>query len=403
MVGGRYGLSSKEFTPAMVKAVYDNLKKPEPKDHFTIGIQDDVNHTSLDYDAAFSTEPDSVIRALFYGLGADGTVGANKNSIKIIGENTDNYAQGYFVYDSKKSGAMTVSHLRFGPQPIHSSYLVSKANFIACHQWIFLERYDMLSALVEGGVFLLYSPFSKDEVWEHLPREVQAQLIAKKAKFYVIDAYQVARDTGMGSRMNTIMQVCFFAISKVLPRDEAIEAIRESIRHTYGRKGEDVVKKNMAAVDETLAHLFEVKIPEHRHQQDRNPRRLPRRSEVRARRSRHHLRWTRRRTPRQRFLLRRHLPHRHCEMGEAQPGPRNSRVGFEDLHPVRQVRNGLPARRHSHQGLRQQATRRRSRHLQVVRRPRQRVGGHEVHDPGRSRRLHRMRRLRRRLPGQEQE
>jgi pyruvate-ferredoxin/flavodoxin oxidoreductase len=267
VVGGRYGLSSKEFTPAMVKAVFDNLKQDNlkqstPKDHFTIGIQDDVNHTSLDYDAAFSTEPDSVVRALFYGLGADGTVGANKNSIKIIGENTENYGQGYFVYDSKKSGAMTVSHLRFGPQPIHSSYLVSKANFIACHQWIFLERYDMLSSLVQGGVFLVNSPFGKDEVWDHLPREVQTQLIAKKAKLYAIDAYQVAQDAGMGSRTNTIMQVCFFAISKVLPRDEAIEAIRESIRHTYGRKGEDVVQKNMQAVDATLAHLFEVKIPE---------------------------------------------------------------------------------------------------------------------------------------------
>jgi pyruvate-ferredoxin/flavodoxin oxidoreductase len=262
VVGGRYGLSSKEFTPAMVKAVFDNLKQGMPKDHFTIGIHDDVNHTSLDYDDSFSTEPDSVVRALFYGLGADGTVGANKNSIKIIGENTSNYGQGYFVYDSKKSGAMTVSHLRFGPQPIHSSYLVTKANFIACHQWIFLERYDMLSSLVEGGVFLVNSPFGKDEVWDHLPREVQSQLIAKKARLYAIDAYQVAQDAGMGSRTNTIMQVCFFAISKVLPRDEAIEAIRESIRHTYGRKGEEVVRKNMQAVDTTLAHLFEVKIPE---------------------------------------------------------------------------------------------------------------------------------------------
>jgi pyruvate-ferredoxin/flavodoxin oxidoreductase len=202
------------------------------------------------------------VRAMFYGLGADGTVGANKNSIKIIGENTDNYAQGYFVYDSKKSGAMTVSHLRFGPKPIHSTYLVSKANFIACHQWIFLERYDMLSALVPGGTFLLNSPFGKDEVWEHLPRVVQEQLIAKKAKLFVIDAYQVARDSGMGSRMNTILQVCFFAISKVLPREEAIEAIRDSIRYTYGKKGEEVVQKNMQAVDATLAHLFEVKVPE---------------------------------------------------------------------------------------------------------------------------------------------
>jgi len=262
IIGGRYGLSSKEFTPAMVKAVYGNLAAEKPKDHFTAGIQDDVSHSSLSYDPHFSVEAESVVRALFYGLGADGTVGANKNSIKIIGENTENYAQGYFVYDSKKSGAMTVSHLRFGPQPVRSSYLISHASFIACHQWIFLERYDMLSALVPGGVFLLNSPFGPEEVWDHLPREVQSQLIAKKARFFVIDAYQVARDTGMGSRMNTILQTCFFAISKVLPREEAIEAIRESIRYTYGRKGEDIVKKNLLAVDETLAHLFEVRIPE---------------------------------------------------------------------------------------------------------------------------------------------
>jgi pyruvate-ferredoxin/flavodoxin oxidoreductase len=261
VMGGRYGLSSKEFTPAMVKAVFDNFEPGAQKDHFTVGIQDDVSHSSLDYDPEFSIEPDSVVRAMFYGLGADGTVGANKNSIKIIGENTHNYAQGYFVYDSKKSGAVTVSHLRFGPQPIRSSYLISKANFVACHQWIFLERYDMLRALVPGGVFLLNSPFSKDEVWDRLPRPVQQDLIEKKAKFYVIDAYQVARDTGMGSRMNTIMQTCFFAISKVLPREEAIEAIRQSIRDTYGRKGEEIVQKNLKAVDETLAHLHEVSVP----------------------------------------------------------------------------------------------------------------------------------------------
>ncbi len=260
-IGGRYGLSSKEFTPAMVKAVYDNLASPAPKAHFTVGIQDDVSHTSLTYDATYSTEPDNVVRALFYGLGADGTVGANKNSIKIIGENTNNYAQGYFVYDSKKSGAVTVSHLRFGPNPIRSTYLVSKANFVACHQWLFLERYDMLGTLVDGGTFLLNSPFGTDEVWDKLPRLMQQQLIAKKAKFYVIDAYQVARDTGMGSRMNTILQVCFFAISKVLPGDEAVEAIRKSIRDTYGRKGEDIVQKNLQAVEETLAHLHEVKVP----------------------------------------------------------------------------------------------------------------------------------------------
>jgi pyruvate-ferredoxin/flavodoxin oxidoreductase len=262
VIAGRYGLSSKEFTPAMVKAVYDNLAAKAPKNHFTVGINDDVSHTSLDYDRDFSVEPDSVVRAMFYGLGADGTVGANKNSIKIIGENTANFAQGYFVYDSKKSGAMTVSHLRFGPEPIRSSYLISKANFVACHQWVFLERYDMLEALVPGGVFLLNSPFGTDEVWGHLPRRVQEQIIAKKARFFVIDAYQVARDTGMGSRMNTIMQVCFFAISKVLPGEQAIEAIRKSIRYAYGKKGEQVVEKNLRAVDQTLACLFEVKVPE---------------------------------------------------------------------------------------------------------------------------------------------
>jgi len=262
VLGGRYGLSSKEFTPAMVKAVYDNFTAAERKDHFTVGINDDLSHSSLVFDSDFSVESESVVRAMFYGLGADGTVGANKNSIKIIGENTANYAQGYFVYDSKKSGAMTVSHLRFGPKPIRSSYLISKANFVACHQWIFLERYDMLSSLVEGGVFLLNSPFGPDETWTRLPRQVQQQLIQKKAKFYVIDAYQVAHDTGMGSRMNTIMQTCFFAISKVLPGDEAIEAIRKSIRDTYGKKGEDVVQKNLKAVDETLAHLHDVKVLE---------------------------------------------------------------------------------------------------------------------------------------------
>jgi len=262
VVGGRYGLSSKEFTPAMVKAVYDNLLTSRPKNHFTIGIHDDLSHSSLAYDPEFSIESEDVVRAMFYGLGADGTVSANKNSIKIIGENTNHYAQGYFVYDSKKSGAMTVSHLRFGPKPIHSAYLISKANFIACHQWIFLERYDLVQALVPGGTFLVNSPFGAGEVWNHLPRRVEEQLIAKKAKFFVIDAYKVARETGMGSRINTIMQVCFFAISRVLERQDSMEAIRRSIRETYGNKGDEVVEKNLRAVDQTLSGLVEVTIPE---------------------------------------------------------------------------------------------------------------------------------------------
>ena len=261
IIGGRYGLSSKEFTPSMVKAVFDNLAKASPLNHFTVGIDDDVTHSSLPCDPEFSTESDKVVRALFFGLGSDGTVGANKNSIKIIGENTANYAQGYFVYDSKKAGAITISHLRFGPTPIRSTYLVSKANFAACHQPIFLERYDMLKSLVQGGTFLLNTPHSKEQIWAQLPRTVQESMVKKKLKFFVIDATHVARETGMGSRINTIMQVCFFALSGVLPREQAIESIKYSIKKTYGRKGEEIVKKNIAAVDQTLANLFEVIVP----------------------------------------------------------------------------------------------------------------------------------------------
>jgi len=262
VLGGRYGLSSKEFTPAMVKAVFDNAASPKPKNHFTVGINDDVTRLSLDYDPDFSTEGENVVRAMFYGLGSDGTVGANKNSIKIIGENTGNFAQGYFVYDSKKAGAVTVSHVRFGPTPIRSTYLVDKANFVACHQPVFLERYDMIRPLVPGGTFLLNTPYGPDEVWDKLPRPMQSQMVAKKIKFYVIDAIKVARATGMGTRINTIMQTCFFALSGVLPREEAIEQIKYTIKKTYGRKGEDVVQKNIQAVEQTLANLFEVKVPD---------------------------------------------------------------------------------------------------------------------------------------------
>jgi len=262
IVGARYGLSSKEFTPAMVKGVFDELAGSGMKNHFSVGIKDDVTGNSVDYDPSFTTEGDDVIRCLFYGLGSDGTVGANKNSIKIIGGETDNYAQGYFVYDSKKSGSITVSHLRFGPRPIRSTYLVTSANFLACHAFVFLEKYDMLKYLVPGGTFLLNSPYGPEEVWDKLPKKVQQQIIDKKAKFYVIDGYKVARDTGMGSRVNTIMQTCFFAISGVLPKDEAIAAIKKAIKKTYGAKGDEIVNKNFAAVDGTLANLHEVKVPE---------------------------------------------------------------------------------------------------------------------------------------------
>jgi pyruvate:ferredoxin (flavodoxin) oxidoreductase, homodimeric len=262
VVGGRYGLSSKEFTPSMIKAVFDNLSAAKPKNHFTIGINDDVTHTSLDYDREFNIESDSVVRAIFYGLGADGTVGANKNSIKIIGEETDNYAQGYFVYDSKKSGSVTVSHLRFGSQPIRSIYLIERANFVACHQWGFLEQFDMLKEIVPGGTFLVNSIYGPDDVWIRLPLSVQETIIQKKLKFYVSDANKVAREAGMAGRINTVMQACFFALSGVLPRSEAIAQIKKAIKKSYGKKGPEIVKMNMDAVDRSLEYLFEVKVPD---------------------------------------------------------------------------------------------------------------------------------------------
>ena len=262
VIGGRYGLSSKEFTPAMVNRVFEELTRPTPQNHFTVGINDDVTHTSLAYDSTFSTEPEGTVRAMFYGLGADGTVGANKNTIKIIGEETDLNVQGYFVYDSKKSGAVTTSHLRFSKTPIRSTYLISRANFVACHQFSFMERLDVLKAADPGAVFLLNSPFGSDQVWDNLPRTAQETIVKKKLRFYVIDAVAVARKAGMGGRINTVMQTCFFAISGVLPRADAIAAIKHSIEKTYGRRGESVVQKNFAAVDASLENLHEVKVPE---------------------------------------------------------------------------------------------------------------------------------------------
>ncbi len=261
ILGGRYGLSSKEFTPAMVKAVFDNLSSLTPKNHFTVGINDDVAHTSLAVDPEFITEAKEVVGCIFYGLGADGTVGANKNSIKIIGEETSGYAQGFFVYDSKKSGSRTTSHLRFGPRPIRSTYLLQRARFIACHQFAFVDKVEMLREAVDGAVFLLNSPFGRDTVWDELPRTLQEDIIKKRIRFYVIDADAVATEAGMAGRINTIMQTCFFAISGVLPRDEAIRKIKDAIEATYGRKGRELVEKNFEAVDSTLEHLHEVKVP----------------------------------------------------------------------------------------------------------------------------------------------
>jgi pyruvate-ferredoxin/flavodoxin oxidoreductase len=261
VIGGRYGLSSKEFTPGMVKSVFDEMLKDRPKNHFTIGITDDVTHTSLEYDKTFSIEHPETVRCVFWGLGADGTVGANKNSIKIIGEETDNYAQGYFVYDSKKSGAITISHLRFGPKQLRAPYVISQANFVACHQFNLMERYDVLKYAAPGAVFLLNSIYGPDEVWDNLPKEAQQSIVDKNLQFYVIDAYEVANRTGMGSRINTIMQTCFFAISGVLPREQAIQEIKKAIKKTYGKRGEAVVQKNYAAVDQSLENLYQVEVP----------------------------------------------------------------------------------------------------------------------------------------------
>jgi pyruvate-ferredoxin/flavodoxin oxidoreductase len=262
VIGGRYGLSSKEFTPGMVKAVFDELSKEHPRNHFTLGIDDDVTRTSLDYDAAFSTEDPETVRAVFYGLGSDGTVGANKNSIKIIGDEAGLFAQGYFVYDSKKAGATTVSHLRFGPRPIHSTYLISSADFVACHQFGLLKRLNILALAKPGAVFVLNSPFGPDSVWSHLPASVQHAIVSKRLRLFVIDADRVAAEAGMERRINTVMQTCFFALSGVLPRDEAIAAIKHAIEKSYRKRGEAVVVQNHRAVDQTLANLYECAVPD---------------------------------------------------------------------------------------------------------------------------------------------
>ena len=263
VIGGRYGLSSKEFNPAMIKGIFDEMEKERPKNHFTVGIHDDVSHTSLEWDEEFSTETEKVTRGLFYGLGSDGTVSANKNSIKIIGEETDYYVQGYFVYDSKKAGAQTVSHLRFSPDPIRSTYLIKQANFVGCHQWMFLEQYDILESAEEGATFLVNSQYGPDEVWDELPQKVQEQIIEKNLDFYVVDAYDIAKEVGLGQRINTIMQTCFFALSEILPQEEAIQKIKDFIKKTYGKKGEKIVQMNYQAVDQALEHMHRVEVPDH--------------------------------------------------------------------------------------------------------------------------------------------
>ncbi len=368
-----------------------SCSKKSPKNHFTIGIKDDVTHTSLDYDPEFSTETPGTVRALFYGLGADGTVGANKNSIKIIGEETDNFAQGYFVYDSKKSGSITTSHLRFGPKPIRSSYLITKANFVACHQFSFLERIDMLKAAEQGATFLLNSPYGPDQVWDKLPRLVQGQIIDKKLKFYVINGDQVAKDTGMGGRINTIMQTCFFAISGVLPREEAIAAIKYAINKTYGKRGESVVKKNYAAVDAALSHLHEVSVPDKITALfDIRPPVPAAAPEFRAKGAGADHRGEWRRSAGERDADRRHVPDRYGAMGEAQHRSRNPGMGSGSVHTVRQVRAGVPAQRDPRKSVRRQLFGQRSGDVQGGSGALEGHEGSQVHAAGGSRGLHGM-------------
>ncbi len=357
VIGGRYGLGSYEFTGAMAKGVFDQLSEKSPKNHFTIGINDDVTHTSLPFDPAFSSEPAGVHRAMFYGLGADGTIGANKNSIKIIGKATDNYVQGYFVLDSKKSGSTTISHLRFGKKPIKSTYLISKASFLACHKFSFLDRLDMLSQADEGAVFLLNSPFSKDEVWGKIPVEVQKQIIDKKLKFYVINGTKIADEVGLRGRINVTMQTAFFLISGVLEESKALELIKTAIEDTYGNKGRDIVEMNMKAVETTRSRIERVEYPAHTegalHMLPPVPAQAPEfvRSVTAA-----IIAGQGRDAACFQAAGRRHVAHGNDEMGEAQHRGRHPGLGFRDLHPVRRVLHGLPPRGHPHESLRSRSS-----------------------------------------------
>ncbi len=403
IIGGRYGLASKEFTPAMVKAIFDELEKSAPKNHFTIGINDDVTNTSLDFDPSFSILGDETRCSVFFGLGADGTVGANKNSIKIIGEETNNFAQGYFVYDSKKSGTVTISHLRFGPKPIRAPYLIGtdEAQFVACHQFVFLEQVDMLKYAAPGATFLLNSIYGPNEVWDKLPREVQQGIIAKKLKFYVIDAYDIAEKTEMGGRVNTIMQTCFFAISGVLPRDEAIYEIKKSIKKTYGKRGDAVVNQNNAAVDATLANLFEVKVPSEVTSTITRRDPMPKEAPVFVRDVLGKIiGFEGDDLPVSAMPIDGTFPTGHQPLGKTQHRPRDPGVGTGPVHPVRQVRFRLPACGHPHQGLRQQIPGKCPCHLQIAGGEVQGVPGDEIHRPGSPRRLHRLRTVRGSLPCQ---
>ena len=402
VVGGRYGLASKEFTPAMAKAVLDALAAERPRNHFTVGIADDVSHTSLPVDGAFATEDPDGLRAVFYGLGSDGTVGANKTSVKIIGEGTDRFAQGYFVLDSKKSGSVTVSHLRIASRPIRSTYLIGpgQATFVACHQFHFLDRMDVLGRAAPGATFLLNSPWPADQVWDHLPVEVQREIIDKGLDLWVVDAARVARDAGMGHRINTVMQPCFFALSGVLPRDQAIAAIKAWVEKAFSRRGEEVVARNFAAIDGALEALQQGGGPR---RGDQHPPPAPGRvrAGARLRQAGHgpHAGGQRRPAAGQRPARGRRLPDRDGPVGEAVAGRRDPHLGPVDLHRLRQVRHRLPALDHPHQGVRARGPGGCPGRVRIQGFPLPGPARDEAHRPGRARRLHRLRGVRGGLPG----
>ncbi len=402
MLGGRYGLASKDFTPAMVKAVFDNMAAPSPKRRFTVGIRDDVSGSSLSFDPTFDIEPDDVSRALFFGLGADGTVSANKASIKIIGEETPLFAQGHFEYDSRKAGSTTISHLRFGPRPIRSTYRIGRAQFIAVHDPEFLERRDVLSAAMPGATVLLNTSLAPDAVWASLPREVQDQLASQRCRLFVIDGYGVSERAGLGRRINTVMQICFFSLSKVLPLDEATLHIRRSIEETWGKRGPEVVTRNVAALDAALSALHEIHVPsEVVERSETGPRGAHACPGVRAARDPPAPRGARRRAAGQRLPTGRHLADRDQPVREARARPRDPHLAARSLRAVQLLLDDLPTRRDPDQGLRSRAARRRARelplHAGVVR---VRARGPALHGADRARGLHRLRALHRGVPGQ---
>ena len=400
VIGGRYGLSSKEFTPGMVAGVFEELAREQPKRRFTIGINDDVSATSLPYDASLDIEPEETVRAVFFGLGSDGTVGANKNTIKILGDAANLHAQGYFVYDSKKSGSQTVSHLRFGPRSIRAPYLVSAASFVGCHQFGLIERSEVLDRAAQGATLLLNCPEEPDRVWDALSRPVQEKILAKQIKLYAIDAGKIAREAGLGRRTNTVLQTCFFAISGVLEREQAIAAIKASIEKTYGKRGAEVVKRNIEAVDRSIAALHRGRRPRPGLVHAGGARARARgRSRVRAHRDRGDDGRPRRSAARERAAGRRHVSERHDQVREAQRLGHRRGLGFRALHPVRQLQLRLPAQRDPLPLLRAGPPGRRARRLPVGAAERRRAAGRAVHAAGVRRGLHRLRAVRRGLSG----